>query len=187
MCLLLYTADLPVCSPLCHAVLKTLQRWEQVLQKRLEIFGGAPSRYISTHLQDETALPGPALLKHKALFEPSNTPFRYSHKKSSIGLMCISFATCKLCPVRYEWTFSILSKPCTCVLQRESLTYTYTGLPFIFQTTWINLKILLLNWLLLIFTKKEAFLRHNRRSKMYWVIVPDFSLQLVTHVDFHIA
>ncbi|XP_026199010.1 dmX-like protein 1 isoform X2 [Anabas testudineus] len=71
--------DLPVGSPLCHAVLKTLQRWEQVLQKRLEIFGGPPSKYISTHLQDDTATPGPALLRHKALFEPSNTPFRSNH------------------------------------------------------------------------------------------------------------
>uniref|UniRef100_A0AAQ4RHA1 Dmx like 1 n=1 Tax=Gasterosteus aculeatus aculeatus TaxID=481459 RepID=A0AAQ4RHA1_GASAC len=69
--------DLPVGSPLCHAVLKTLQRWEQVLQKRLEIFGGPPSKYISTPLQDETAAPGPALLRHKALFEPSNTPFSH--------------------------------------------------------------------------------------------------------------
>uniref|UniRef100_A0A3B4YD77 Dmx like 1 n=1 Tax=Seriola lalandi dorsalis TaxID=1841481 RepID=A0A3B4YD77_SERLL len=71
--------DLPVGSPLCHAVLKTLQRWEQLLQKRLEIFGGPPSKYISTHLQDETATSGPALLRHKVLFEPSNTPFRTNH------------------------------------------------------------------------------------------------------------
>lgn len=86
--LFLFTADLPVGSPLCHAVLKTLQRWEQVLQKRLEIFGGPPSQYISTHLQDEAATPGPALLRHKALYEPSNTPFRYSHAKgtTTVGL-----------------------------------------------------------------------------------------------------
>ncbi|XP_065805686.1 dmX-like protein 1 isoform X3 [Labrus bergylta] len=71
--------DLPVGSPLCHAVLKTLQRWEQVLQKRLEIFGGPPTKYISTNLNDEAAAPGPALLRHKALFEPSNTPFRTSN------------------------------------------------------------------------------------------------------------
>lgn len=76
----LLRTDLPVVSPLCHAVLKTLQRWEQVLQKRLEIFGGPPSKYISTLLKDETAAPGPALLRHKALFEPSNTPFRYWHE-----------------------------------------------------------------------------------------------------------
>ncbi|XP_061881524.1 dmX-like protein 1 isoform X3 [Entelurus aequoreus] len=49
--------DLPVGSPLCHSVLKTLQRWEQ----------------------DEAVTPGPAILRHKALFEPSNTPFRTSH------------------------------------------------------------------------------------------------------------
>ncbi|XP_029686148.1 dmX-like protein 1 isoform X2 [Takifugu rubripes] len=69
--------DLPACSPLCHAALKTLQRWEQVLQKRLQIFGGPPLKYISTPLQDEA--PGPALLRHKALYEPSNTPFRTGH------------------------------------------------------------------------------------------------------------
>uniref|UniRef100_A0A3Q3KCG5 RAVE complex protein Rav1 C-terminal domain-containing protein n=1 Tax=Monopterus albus TaxID=43700 RepID=A0A3Q3KCG5_MONAL len=69
--------DLPVGSPLCHAVLKTLQRWEQVLQKRLEIFRGPPQKYISTHLQDEATAPGPALLRHKALFEQSNTPFSH--------------------------------------------------------------------------------------------------------------
>ncbi|XP_008416474.1 dmX-like protein 1 isoform X4 [Poecilia reticulata] len=71
--------DLPVASPLCHAVLKTLQRWEQVLQKRLELFGGPPAKYISTHLQDEIPTSGPALLRHKALFEPSNTPFSSHH------------------------------------------------------------------------------------------------------------
>uniref|UniRef100_A0A3Q2XH75 Dmx like 1 n=1 Tax=Hippocampus comes TaxID=109280 RepID=A0A3Q2XH75_HIPCM len=67
--------DLPGASPLCHSVLKTLQRWEQVLQKRLELFGGPPSKYITTQFQEEAVTPGPALLKHKALFEPSNTPF----------------------------------------------------------------------------------------------------------------
>ncbi|KAB5567511.1 hypothetical protein PHYPO_G00233610 [Pangasianodon hypophthalmus] len=71
--------DLPVCSPLCHSVIKTLQRWEQVLLKRLEIFGGPPSKYISTHPVDGTMASGPALLRHKALFEPSNTPFRSRH------------------------------------------------------------------------------------------------------------
>lgn len=88
VCLLVFTTDLPVGSPLCHAVLKTLQRWEQVLQRRLEIFGGPPSKYISTHLQDESATPGPALLRHKALYEPSNTPFRYNHMKYNM-LLCL--------------------------------------------------------------------------------------------------
>ncbi|XP_062310924.1 dmX-like protein 1 isoform X2 [Osmerus eperlanus] len=71
--------DLPVASPLCHAVLKTLQRWEQVLLKRLELFGGPPCKYISTPPLDQPPASGPAILRHKALFEPSNTPFRSSH------------------------------------------------------------------------------------------------------------
>lgn len=77
--------DLPVCSPLCHSVMKTLQRWEQVLLKRLEIFGGPPSKYISTHPVDGTMASGPALLRHKALFEPSNTPFR-SRRHSALSV-----------------------------------------------------------------------------------------------------
>ncbi|XP_063050871.1 dmX-like protein 1 isoform X2 [Engraulis encrasicolus] len=85
--------DLPVGSPLCHAVLKTLQRWEQVLLKRLEIFGGPPPKYISTHSHDDSATPGPALLRHKALFEPSNTPFR-SQQHSAL-------------PVRRLWQYLV--------------------------------------------------------------------------------
>ncbi|XP_073674811.1 dmX-like protein 1 isoform X2 [Garra rufa] len=75
--------DLPVCSPLCHAALKTLQRWEQLLLKRLEIFGGPPSEFICTQLLEESVSSGPALLRHKALFEPSNTPFR-SRRRSAL-------------------------------------------------------------------------------------------------------
>ncbi|KAJ8285262.1 hypothetical protein GJAV_G00024780 [Gymnothorax javanicus] len=71
--------DLPVGSPLCHSVLKTLQRWEQVLLKRLELFRGPPPKYISAHPLDDSLASGPALLRHKALFEPSNTPFRSKH------------------------------------------------------------------------------------------------------------
>ncbi|XP_051758739.1 dmX-like protein 1 isoform X2 [Ctenopharyngodon idella] len=85
--------DLPVCSPLCHAALKTLQRWEQLLLKRLEIFGGPPSKFISTQLLDESVSSGPALLRHKALFEPSNTPFR-SRRRSVL-------------PVRRLWQYLV--------------------------------------------------------------------------------
>ncbi|XP_057211721.1 dmX-like protein 1 [Triplophysa rosa] len=85
--------DLPVCSPLCHAALKTLQRWEQLLLKRLEIFGGPPSWYISTQLQDESVSSGPALLRHKALLEPANTPFK-SRRRSAL-------------PVKRLWQFLV--------------------------------------------------------------------------------
>ncbi|XP_021006093.1 dmX-like protein 1 isoform X3 [Mus caroli] len=69
-------AELPVSSPLCHAVLKTLQCWEQVLLRRLEIHGGPPPNYISSHTCEESASAGPAILRHKALLEPTNTPFK---------------------------------------------------------------------------------------------------------------
>lgn len=72
-------AELPVSSPLCHAVLKTLQCWEQVLLRRLEIHGGPPQNYIASHTSEESASAGPAILRHKALLEPTNTPFKSKH------------------------------------------------------------------------------------------------------------
>ncbi|KAF6356815.1 Dmx like 1 [Rhinolophus ferrumequinum] len=72
-------AELPVSSPLCHAVLKTLQCWEQVLLRRLEIHGGPPQNYIAIHTSEESLSAGPAILRHKALLEPTNTPFKSKH------------------------------------------------------------------------------------------------------------
>uniref|UniRef100_A0A8C6IW43 RAVE complex protein Rav1 C-terminal domain-containing protein n=1 Tax=Melopsittacus undulatus TaxID=13146 RepID=A0A8C6IW43_MELUD len=68
--------ELPVSSPICHAVLKTLQRWEHVLLRRLELYGGPPQHYISVHASEDILAAGPALLRHKTLLEPTNTPFR---------------------------------------------------------------------------------------------------------------
>ncbi|XP_074184675.1 dmX-like protein 1 isoform X4 [Rhinolophus sinicus] len=72
-------AELPVSSPLCHTVLKTLQYWEQVLLRRLEIHGGPPQNYIAIHTSEESLSAGPAILRHKALLEPTNTPFKSKH------------------------------------------------------------------------------------------------------------
>ncbi|NWU71084.1 DMXL1 protein, partial [Pterocles burchelli] len=69
-------SELPVSSPICHAVLKTLQRWEQVLLRRLELYGGPPQHYISVHASEDAQAAGPALLRHKTLLEPTNTPFK---------------------------------------------------------------------------------------------------------------
>ncbi|NXO00616.1 DMXL1 protein, partial [Rhinopomastus cyanomelas] len=69
-------SELPVSSPICHAVLKTLQRWEQVLLRRLELYGGPPQHYISFHASEDALAGGPALLRHKSLLEPTNTPFK---------------------------------------------------------------------------------------------------------------
>ncbi|NWY59693.1 DMXL1 protein, partial [Chionis minor] len=78
-------SELPVSSPICHAVLKTLQRWEQVLLRRLELYGGPPQHYVSVHASEDALAAGPALLRHKTLLEPTNTPFRSnSHAALSV-------------------------------------------------------------------------------------------------------
>ncbi|XP_054253482.1 dmX-like protein 1 isoform X5 [Indicator indicator] len=69
-------SELPVSSPICHAVLKTLQCWEQVLLQRLDLYEGPPQHYISVHTSEDVLAAGPALLRHKTLLEPTNTPFR---------------------------------------------------------------------------------------------------------------
>ncbi|XP_048359644.1 dmX-like protein 1 isoform X1 [Sphaerodactylus townsendi] len=78
-------SDLPVSSPLCHSVLKVLQRWEQVLLRRLEMHGGPPENFISVHNSEDASSSGPALLRHKALLEPTNTPF----KSTSHSSLCV--------------------------------------------------------------------------------------------------
>nr|XP_033784929.1 dmX-like protein 1 isoform X1 [Geotrypetes seraphini] len=72
-------SELPVGSPLCHAVLKTLQRWEQVLLHRLEIHDGPPENFISMPTTEEAISAGPAILRHKALLESTNMPFKSKH------------------------------------------------------------------------------------------------------------
>ena len=68
--------DLPVTSPLCNAMLKTLENWEQLLLERMNKFDGPPPNYINTFPTDLSAAGGPAILRHKAMLEPDNTPFK---------------------------------------------------------------------------------------------------------------
>ncbi|XP_075128224.1 dmX-like protein 1 [Leptodactylus fuscus] len=75
-------SELPVASPLCHATLKTLQRWEQVLLRRLELYEGPPQDFITVPTSEDALSAGPAILRHKALLEPTNTPFKSKHSST---------------------------------------------------------------------------------------------------------
>ncbi|XP_078097475.1 dmX-like protein 2 isoform X3 [Mustelus asterias] len=72
-------ADLPVTSPLGNAVIQTLENWQQLLQAKMEDFEGPPPNYINTYPSDFSAAGGPAILRHKAMLEPENTPFKSRH------------------------------------------------------------------------------------------------------------
>ncbi|XP_069766655.1 dmX-like protein 2 [Narcine bancroftii] len=73
------SADLPVTSPLGNAVVKTLENWQQILQAKMEQFEGPPPNYINTYPNDFSNVGGPAILRHKAMLEPENTPFKSRH------------------------------------------------------------------------------------------------------------
>lgn len=69
--------ELPVTSPLANAVLKTLENWEQIILEKMNKFDGPPPNYINTYPTDLSAGGGPAILRHKAMLEPDNTPFKW--------------------------------------------------------------------------------------------------------------
>uniref|UniRef100_A0A665UUG2 Dmx-like 2 n=1 Tax=Echeneis naucrates TaxID=173247 RepID=A0A665UUG2_ECHNA len=100
--------DLPVTSPLSNAVLKTLENWEQLLLERMNKFDGPPPNYINTYPTDLSAGGGPAILRHKAMLEPDNTPFKTKNHQSF--------------PVRRLWHFLVKQE----VLQETLIRYIFT-------------------------------------------------------------
>ncbi|XP_052793147.1 dmX-like protein 2 isoform X3 [Mya arenaria] len=65
--------DLPVSSPLLHALLRILEQWEEVLLGKLELFAAAPNNFIPG--ADLEVVPGLPASKYKALLNKKNTPF----------------------------------------------------------------------------------------------------------------
>ncbi|KAM8876088.1 dmX-like protein 2 isoform 2-T2 [Synchiropus picturatus] len=100
--------DLPVTSPLCNAVLKTLENWEQLLLDRMNKFDGPPPNYINTYPTDLSAGGGPAILRHKAMLEPDNTPFKTKNHQSF--------------PARRLWHFLVKQE----ILQETLIRYIFT-------------------------------------------------------------
>lgn len=72
----LRTIDLPVVSPLSHAITRTMNQWCTWLQKQLELAGPAPPNFIPGCVV-ENAPTGPPILKYRSLLDPNNTPFAY--------------------------------------------------------------------------------------------------------------
>ncbi|XP_061596191.1 dmX-like protein 2 isoform X2 [Cololabis saira] len=100
--------DLPVTSPLTNAVLKTLENWEQLLLERINKFDGPPPNYINTYPTDLSAGAGPAILRHKAMLEPDNTPFKTKSHQSF--------------PARRLWHFLVKQE----ILQETFIRYIFT-------------------------------------------------------------
>ncbi|KAJ8247851.1 hypothetical protein GJAV_G00251230 [Gymnothorax javanicus] len=100
--------DLPVTSPLVNAVIKTLDNWEQMLLEKMNKFDGPPPNYVNIYPADVSAGGGPAILRHKAMLEPENTPFK---AKSHLSF-----------PVRRLWHFLVKQE----ILQETLIRYIFT-------------------------------------------------------------
>ncbi|CAA9993546.1 unnamed protein product, partial [Nesidiocoris tenuis] len=76
--ILLLEQELPVCSPLIHGVMRTVQHWQDMVKEDLESRGPPPPRYIPGCYVEPTPLgqlPGPAIHKYRTILERGNTPF----------------------------------------------------------------------------------------------------------------
>ncbi|XP_035251721.1 dmX-like protein 2 isoform X3 [Anguilla anguilla] len=101
-------SELPVTSPLVNASLKMLENWEHLLLERMNKFDGPPPNYIHTYPTDLSAGGGPAILRHKAMLEPENTPFKAKNHQSF--------------PERRLWHFLVKQE----VLQETMIRYIFT-------------------------------------------------------------
>lgn len=70
----LTTLELPVCSPLVHASLRSLCKWQESIWKNLELFGDISPDFIPGCFIDSDAK-GPPIHKYRTLLEKQNTPF----------------------------------------------------------------------------------------------------------------
>lgn len=70
--------ELVTLSPLLYSTLKILDEWESIFTRRLDALGGAPDDLFHNE-EDESSImfrAGPALMRHKFILEPDNSPFR---------------------------------------------------------------------------------------------------------------
>lgn len=84
----MFVIELPVCSPLLHLLVKTLDSWEEHFEAQLDSFDGVPSDLFggSPHRGQ-----GPALLQHKSILEPENSPFRHVQQALCYILMYLTY------------------------------------------------------------------------------------------------
>jgi len=75
MLMMFCITELAVCSPLVHAVHKTLERWETDLQEQIDKFDCTPTNYIPGVFVEPSYGSAISIVKYSSIMDPSNTPF----------------------------------------------------------------------------------------------------------------
>lgn len=81
-----------MCSPLVHAALRTLNKWQDQFKKNIANFGDVSPDFIPGCFV-ETEAKGPAIHKYRTILEKSNTPFSSSSASAA--------------PARRLWNFLV--------------------------------------------------------------------------------
>lgn len=77
-------SELVTASPLLYSTLKVLDEWESIFARRLEALGAAPEELFSAEEDDSGGMfvgVGPAVMRHKFILEPDNSPFQSRSRK----------------------------------------------------------------------------------------------------------
>ena len=70
--------ELVTASPLLYSTLKVLDEWESIFSRRLDALETLPEELFTKDNEDTGALfvgVGPAVMRHKFILEPENSPF----------------------------------------------------------------------------------------------------------------
>ena len=71
-------AELVTASPVLYSALKVMDEWESIFTRRLDALGAVPDDLFDNEEEESPMFGvGPALMKHKFILEPENSPFRY--------------------------------------------------------------------------------------------------------------
>lgn len=71
-------------SPLLYSILKVLDEWESIFNRRLEALGETPDDLFSNDDPEESSVfkMGISLMRQKFIMEPENSPFRDRDRQS---------------------------------------------------------------------------------------------------------
>ena len=75
-----------------------MDEWESIFTRRLDALGAAPDDLFDNEEEESPMFGvGPALMKHKFILEPENSPFKYVHARVRVCVHACVRACVRVC------------------------------------------------------------------------------------------